>query len=160
MRKMIFALPLLAVAACAPAATMEAETPVGDAQVNAGMTGPMMWSTTLQGQPGYEQVSGGAQAQSSAGGTGVSVSFAGMAMPGMTHTHPWHIHAGTCGSGGPIVGDPSAYPALQTAADGRATATATIQPMLEMGQSYYVNIHESPSELGTIVACGELQHAM
>lgn len=161
MKRTLFLLPLLAAAACAPAATMEADTPMGGAEASADMqmAAAMAWNGTLQGQPGYEQTTGTAQASSNMGGTTVSVSFAGTPMAGMTHTHPWHVHAGSCGSGGPIVGDPGAYPMLQPGEDGRGTATATIQPMLKMGQSYYVNIHESPDELGTIVACAELAHA-
>ncbi len=160
MRKLFLSLGVLALAGCA---TVQAEAPadMGAAADSAGMgmeMGSMMWSGQLTAQPGHEGMSGSVQANSTAGGTSVAIRFTGQGMEGMTHTHPWHIHAGTCGSGGAIVGDPAAYPPLQVGADGSATAAATITPALEAGQEYYVNVHASPEDLGTIVACAQLAH--
>ncbi len=67
---------------------------------------------------------------------------------------PWHVHVGTCGSGGSVYGDPSAYPVMTVGADGSAHAEATISKSLAAGDEYYINIHKSPSEMQTIVACG------
>lgn len=97
-------------------------------------------------------VGGTAQASAGAGGTTVTVDIRG-AVPGARL--PWHIHRGTCGSNGPIVGAANAYPMLMVTSTGRATATATIATNIEDGD-YYVNIHASPDNLATIVACGEL----
>lgn len=70
--------------------------------------------------------------------------------------HPWHVHAGDCGSNGPIVGDPAAYPVLNVDADGAASAEATLDVALDVDGDYYFNIHESPENLATIVGCGEV----
>lgn len=70
--------------------------------------------------------------------------------------YPWHVHAGECGSGGPIVGSAAAYPALATSAEGEAVAEATLDVALDVEADYYVNVHAAPDDLGTIVACGEL----
>lgn len=71
-------------------------------------------------------------------------------------TYPWHIHAGECDSGGPIVGSAGAYPPLSMDAEGEAMAEATLDVALDSEADYYVNVHASPDDLGTIVACGEL----
>lgn len=112
------------------------------------------WSANLQGQEGFEAISGEAMATVRDGQTEVQASVEGAPEGG---THPWHIHEGTCESGGGIVGDAGAYPALEIGEDGTAQASATINVELEEGQSYHVNVHASPDDLGTIVACGDLQ---
>lgn len=73
------------------------------------------------------------------------------------HVYPWHVHAGGCGSGGSIVGSASAYPVMTTDGNGHAEADATVSQALDPDGDYYVNVHASPSDLGTIVACGELR---
>ncbi|MGH7563220.1 MAG: hypothetical protein ACREK5_02200 [Gemmatimonadota bacterium] len=72
-------------------------------------------------------------------------------------TLPWHLHHGDCVTGGEIVGDPSAYSALTVNADGEASADATIDVTIDSEADYHINVHKSPSETDTIVACGELQ---
>lgn len=157
MRKLFLSLGVLTLAGCATVET-EAPKPMEPAAEGGMQMGSMMWSGDLAAQPGHQGASGAVQANSTPGGTSISIRFTGMAMKGMTHTHPWHIHAGTCGSGGAIVGDPAAYPPLQVGADGSATAAASISPALQMGQEYYVDVHESPQALGNIVACAQLAH--
>jgi hypothetical protein len=71
-------------------------------------------------------------------------------------TLPWHIHAGSCGSGGGIVGPASAYKPLVVAADGTAEVTVRLPFTTPTQGEFYVNVHKSPSELGVIVACGRL----
>jgi hypothetical protein len=71
--------------------------------------------------------------------------------------YPWHVHEGTCETGGPIVGDPAVYPPLTVGTDGRAEAnTRLINLRLSEARKYHVNVHRSPSDLATIIACGEL----
>lgn len=70
--------------------------------------------------------------------------------------HPWHIHRGTCGSGGGVVGSGSDYPQLHPASDADAVATARLNVVLDENASYYINIHQSSSAMGTIVGCGNL----
>lgn len=81
-----------------------------------------------------------------------TISISGAPANGM---HPWHVHAGQCGSNGPIVGAASAYPVLQADANGVATANAAVAAMLPSGP-LYVNVHMSPSMMSTIVACANL----
>jgi hypothetical protein len=70
---------------------------------------------------------------------------------------PWHIHEGTCGDASPpMVGDASAYPPMVVGSDGRATAEAHLALNLNEAKNYIVNIHASPTDLGTIVSCGDL----
>lgn len=72
-------------------------------------------------------------------------------------THPWHIHRGTCETGGAIVGDPAAYPPLRPTSAGAANATAHIRVQLVPGENYHVNVHRSPAALDQIIACGDLR---
>lgn len=111
------------------------------------------WNGTLEAQSGSD-LRGAARANSVRGSTAAVVRIAGAEANAV---HPWHIHAGTCGSGGAIVGQASAYQPLRANASGDATARGTINVTLQPGQSYYVNIHASPQNLGTIVACGQIR---
>ena len=70
--------------------------------------------------------------------------------------HPWHVHYGTCGNDQGIVGPPSAYPSLTAGLDGRAALTAVLPFSLPPSGQYMLNVHKSPAEMGTIVACGNL----
>jgi Cu-Zn family superoxide dismutase len=72
-------------------------------------------------------------------------------------TYPWHIHTGSCADGmTPIVGDPQLYTALGTSGDGTASLMATLPINLTANQRYHVNVHASPTNMGTIVSCGDL----
>ena len=72
-------------------------------------------------------------------------------------TYPWHIHTGGCADGmTPIVGNPQAYTALGTSGDGTASLMTTLAVTLSSDQRYHVNVHASPADMGTIVACGDL----
>lgn len=71
--------------------------------------------------------------------------------------YPWHIHSGTCADGmTPIVGSPRLYTALGTSTDGSASLTADLPVTIDASQRYHVNVHASPTDMGTIVACGDL----
>lgn len=111
------------------------------------------WSGRLTGQGMYAGVSGGMNANVVDGRTTASVNIEGAAPDAV---HPWHIHEGKCGSGGPIVGDPMAYPPLRVGADGRAADNATVLVELNEAKDYFVNVHASTTDLATIVACGDL----
>lgn len=87
------------------------------------------------------------------GGTFASIALDGEA----SHTYPWHVHEGYCGSGGSIVGDAAAYGEVTTDAGGEGQATADLAIDLAPDANYYVNVHASPNDLGTIVACGEVE---
>lgn len=87
------------------------------------------------------------------GVTRVNVTLSGGSVGGR---HPWHVHTGTCGSGGEIVADATAYPILEPNARGNASATATLDIELDPEADYHVNLHASPDDLGTLVGCGDL----
>ena len=70
--------------------------------------------------------------------------------------HPWHVHRGRCGSDQGILGPAEAYPVLEVGGDGKAEADATLPIVLPRQGQYFVNVHASPSNMGTIVACGNL----
>lgn len=111
------------------------------------------WNGTLAGQGAGASITGSIKAMALDGRTEVSVALNGASPDG---THPWHVHEGACGSGGPIVGDATAYPQLQVGSAGTATANANLGLMLDEAKDYYVNVHASASDLQTIIACGDL----
>lgn len=69
---------------------------------------------------------------------------------------PWHVHVGSCEKGGPVFADAKAYTPLTVKSDGTAASKSTQKIALPESGSYYVNIHESASNMGKIVACGDL----
>jgi hypothetical protein len=114
---------------------------------------PREWNATLQPR-GDSEVRATARAATGPGQTAVAINLIGGATGG---THPWHIHRGTCETGGPIVGDANAYPPLRPNTAGAATATAHIGVQLVPGENYHINVHRSPQALNQIVACGNLR---
>lgn len=68
---------------------------------------------------------------------------------------PWHVHYGTCATGGDIVGDPASYTNL-ISTNGTASADVIVAASLDPSQPYHVNVHYSDSQLGRVVACGDL----
>lgn len=114
---------------------------------------PAEWNATLEPRGGTD-VRATARAVTTPGQTAVAINMAGGTAGA---TNPWHIHRGTCGSGGAIVGDPGAYPPLRPTSAGGATATAHVRVQLVPGEDYHVNIHRSPELLDQIIACGNLR---
>jgi hypothetical protein len=111
------------------------------------------WSGSLAGQGAGASITGTIRALALDGRTEVTVALNG-ASP--NETHPWHVHEGACGSGGPIVGDASAYAPLQVGSAGSANGSANLALELNEAKDYYVNVHASASDLQTIIACGDL----
>ncbi len=111
------------------------------------------WTANVAGQGAFASLTGRTVARVIAGQTTTTVNISG-GVPGSRH--PWHIHSGNCGTGGPIVGDPNAYPPIVIGEDGTGTATAQVMVQLNEAQRYHVNFHESAANLATIVACGQL----
>lgn len=162
MRKLSLTLPcvLTVFLACAPndevATTTEMDT-AGEIADTADVEGDVAvapsWEANVNPEGGTTVNGEGVARALPAGETFASVAIEGAQA---NARHPWHIHAGDCGSNGPIVGDPAAYPVLNADADGTAEAEATITVALDADGDYYVNVHESPESLATIVGCGEL----
>ncbi len=70
--------------------------------------------------------------------------------------HPWHVHIGRCGADQGIFGPPEAYGILRVGDKGLAEGDATIPLALPKAGQYFVNVHASKDNMGTIVACGNL----
>lgn len=153
MRTATLTLALIAIAACSR--MVKVETNPGDAKVDVDIQKPGVpegWKGNLA-TVGASGVSGTATGTTANDASHVTVNVMG-GTPGAKL--PWHVHEGKCGDAGPpIVGDVSAYPPLVVGSDGRATATAHINVKLNEAKNYIVNVHASPTNLGTIVACGD-----
>lgn len=117
---------------------------------------PATWNAVATASPGF--TGAGANVTAVTDGvrrTDVIVTF--REAPGMTGTsRPWHVHYGRCGNDEGIVGVADRYPPLQPGPDGTATSSAAIPVPLTLGRNYFINIHESPSNLSRVVACGDL----
>ncbi len=70
--------------------------------------------------------------------------------------HPWHVHVGRCGQDRGIFGPAGEYPLLEVGGDGEADADVDLPVPLPMQGQYFIDVHASPSNMGTIVACGNL----
>jgi hypothetical protein len=68
---------------------------------------------------------------------------------------PWHVHFGTCATGGDIVGADADYARLTINSDGAALSTARVGVPLDPTLPYHVNVHFSDAEFDRIVACGD-----
>ncbi|HVG46128.1 MAG TPA: hypothetical protein VM890_15405 [Longimicrobium sp.] len=153
MRIATIAIAVLAATACAKTVKVETDPASGRADVDVQRPGAdQNWRGTLN-PIGGSGVSGMARGTSGHNMTHVTVSVSG-AQAGARL--PWHVHEGQCGQGSPpIVGPASAYPVMTVGADGRATAQAHLNLDLNEAKSYIVNVHASPTNLGTIVSCGD-----
>jgi CHRD domain len=69
---------------------------------------------------------------------------------------PWHLHRGTCGNDQGIVGESTKYPPLSVGMDGKASGSATLDVPTPKAGEYMINVHASATDLGTIIACGNL----
>ena len=147
----------LATAACAPppsqtTSTSGPTTPAPSAP-SGDMAGMTHYSATLA-PVGSSTVRGTAMIHSMNGHQTIELSVTGAPAAA---TLPWHVHSGSCADGmTPVVGDPSLYTALGTSNDGTASIMADLPITLAAGQKYHVNVHASPSDMGTIVACGDV----
>jgi hypothetical protein len=70
--------------------------------------------------------------------------------------HPWHVHMGQCGNDRGILGPADAYEPLRVDGKGQAEARAELPLPLPVGGQYFINVHASRNNLGTIIACGNL----
>lgn len=70
--------------------------------------------------------------------------------------HPWHVHRGQCGRDLGIFGPPSVYKPLKVNGDGKAESEAQVPVPTPTQGAYFVNVHASAANMGTIVACGNL----
>ena len=75
-------------------------------------------------------------------------------------TYPWHVHSGKCGDNGGVVGQAGAYTPIKIGKDGNGKVDVTLPFAIPDNGAYYVNIHKSATDLGTIVSCGNLSMSM
>lgn len=112
-----------------------------------------VWNANLTGQGSFAGVSGTAQATVLSGRTNVTIALQGATVGA---AHPWHVHEGSCGSAGAIVGSSSTFPPLQVGSEGQAQSAMQLPLALNEARGYYVDVHASSSDMGTIIACGVL----
>ena len=153
MRIAALTLGLVAALACSKAVKVETNPSAGKIDVDVQKPGvPELWKGTLA-SVGGSTVTGTATGSTAHDSSHVMVNIMG-ATPGATL--PWRVHKGKCSdAGAPVFGDPSAYPPLVVGSDGRATATAHLGTKLNEAENYIINVHASPTSMGTIVACGD-----
>ena len=113
------------------------------------------WAATLQGTQGWEGLNGEAGVVWVEGQNQFAAA-ASITGDESGSIRPWHVHRNTCAEGGTIVGADGDYPRLTVGANGAATASATVPMAIDTTASYHVNVHLSPAEMGTIIACGNL----
>jgi hypothetical protein len=118
----------------------------------------MKWGGKLMPQGGTN-VAGSVAIEPGSGGssTHATVTITG-GDPGVTY--PWHVHAGKCGDNGAVVGQAPAYTPIKIGKDGNGKADVTLPFAIPDNGAYYVNIHKSATDMGTIVSCGNLSMAM
>jgi hypothetical protein len=125
-----------------------------DIDVENPMKSGETWQASLAGRAGWTGATGTANVRVEGDNTLTTLVLSGLPQGG---PYPWHVHEGTCATGGPIVGPASAYPPLMVGADGRAEASARLLDFkLNEAKKYHVNVHRSPNDLPTIIACGDL----
>lgn len=86
---------------------------------------------------------------SGVGGTVVVVALSGLGEAG---THPAHFHAGDCGSGGGVVVPLEPVDGLTGLS---VSVTETTYDAI-IGGNHHLNVHRSPADMATIIACGEV----
>jgi hypothetical protein len=113
------------------------------------------WTAAIAGKDG-SPIKGSAtmKAGKDAATTEIDVKYAGDTP---STTRPWHVHIGSCAKAGGVWGGGKAYAPLAGDAKGAAESKATIAMALPDTGSYYVNVHESATNMGKIVACGDLK---
>jgi hypothetical protein len=131
--------------------------PARSASASSTAAGSIRWTAALAPQAGGTVAGTATVAPGTTSGTTVVVVSIRGGTPGAIY--PWHVHSGQCGDNGSIVGSASAYPSLTANADGTGQANATLPIPAPSSGSYYVNVHASPSDMGTIVSCGNLAAA-
>jgi hypothetical protein len=70
--------------------------------------------------------------------------------------HPWHVHLGQCGSDRGILGPANAYQPLRVGGSGEAQELVELPLPVPVAGQYFINVHASRNNMGTIVACGNL----
>ena len=151
MRRMIIMMAAFAVVGCVRTHRNEATGAV-DVDIESPTKKGEDWSGSLSPRSG-SAITGSFKALVADGKTTVSVNLAN-AMAGQRL--PWHVHKGSCDNDMGIVGSASQYPVIVVANDGTASSNTVLGVSLDEAENYFVNVHASPTNMQTIVACGDL----
>lgn len=151
MRRLILTIAAFAFVGCVRTHANEATGAV-DVDIESPTKKGEDWSGSLNARSG-SAITGSFRALVADGKTNVSVTLAN-AMAGQRL--PWHVHEGTCSDDMGIVGSASSYPVIVVAKDGTASSSTVLTVTLDEAKDYFVNVHASPTNLKTIVACGNL----
>ncbi len=131
--------------------TMTGGTMTGGTTAGGSMTGMEPMNVTLNAQNGSGQTGTATITKKSDADIMVSITLSN----GTSTPQPAHIHKGTCANLDPK----PAYP-LTNVVNGKSDTEVMVNMAdLEKGQ-YAINIHKSEAEVGTYVACGDLQAMM
>jgi superoxide dismutase, Cu-Zn family len=116
------------------------------------------WTGKLAGKEN-EKIMGEATMKPSADGAGTEVSVMLMG-DSASASRPWHVHVGSCATGGGVFGGGKSYTPITSDASGHGMSKATLAVTTPDTGSYFVNVHESAANMGKIVACGDLTKGM
>lgn len=142
---------IIAIAACNPFHKNANEIQVQDIPVGE------RWNASLatpSGLAGAVQVQGTGYIARDPSGSAKAVIHVSNATPG--GVHPWSVRVGLCGADNPVFGDLSAYPNLKIDKDGTAQGGATLSVPYPTSGDYSLDVRASPSNMGTVIACGNL----
>jgi hypothetical protein len=117
------------------------------------------WNATLatpEGLAGALQVTGTGWMGADPKKPTETQAYVSVANAGPGGRHPWHVHRGQCGQDQGILGPADAYPILKVGGDGKAEAEAKLEMPEPVQGQYFINVHASPANMATIVACGNL----
>jgi hypothetical protein len=127
---------------------------VAVASTASAVAGAVSWKGKVTGRGG-SKLTGDVSITPTADGKGAEVNVMIMGdTPGVTR--PWHIHIGSCTQRGGVLGGGAAYTPIAVDGSGHGMSKAILPVAVPDTGSYNVNIHESASNMGTIVGCGDL----
>jgi hypothetical protein len=146
---------VLVATACNPFHRGQAvEVSTGDAMLNSRWHANLASPSSLAG---VVQMNGSASmAPDRSGISTIVVLDLANASPG--GVHPWEMRRGRCGNGTDygVFGSTDAYSAVEVDSDGHAEGKATIPMQTPVSGDYFVVVHASRENAGTVVACGNL----
>lgn len=115
----------------------------------------VVWTADIFGIAPFQYVGGSAEVSTEIGTFefGATAEIFGDT-PGAVR--PWHVHFGTCASGGDIVGLDSDYLPLVVDGAGADIVSVIVPEPLDVNAFYHVNFHLAPDRQDVIIACGDL----
>jgi len=129
----------------------------GSADIGSGQQPPTIieWRATLVATELDSTINGDAVVQMRDGETAFTATIS-IRQDVPDSIRPWHVHFGTCLSGGGIVGNDAAYPRFGVGDGGFSSTAVQIRVGLDPRAPYHVNVHYSDAMFDRIIACGDL----